>query len=247
MPKTVKTPNRIPRFHLPPQEITKGAVTIRGQDFRHIVKSLRLGVGSALTLFGGTGIEYGGVITSVGPRFLEVRICSSESVDRESPLRITLFQAIARGEKMDAVIEKTTELGVSAIVPVITERTQVKGTRRVPRWRRVAVEAAKQSGRTSPPEVFEPVEFAQALEMQKTTGPGVLFYERGKKRFSSKELKSKQSVSIFTGPEGGFSEAEVEEAHKSGCRVHSLGPRILRTETAGIVAVALLQHALGDL
>jgi len=238
---------RIPRFPIPITGTINDIVTIEGSDYRHIVKVLRLGVEDAVTLFGEDGIEFETVITSIGKKSLEALLVKELRVKRESVLRLTLYQAIAKGDKMDLVVEKATELGVTEIVPVITGRTEIKQTRRLPRWRKIATEASKQCGRTSPPEIKEPVDFDTALDMGRGSQVRIIFYERSDGSIKDLRLADAEEAAVIVGPEGGFTEEEARAAEIAGWSVCGLGPRILRTETAGITAVVLLQFMLGDL
>lgn len=242
----------MPRFQIVKEQIRKGHVTITGADRKHIVKSLRLGVGDGITLFDGSGVEHEAVITEIGAKNLVAWVVGSSQSATESTLWITLCQGLTKGAKMDLVVQKSTELGVNRIVPMISERCDVRTTRRVERWRRIAGEAAKQSGRNAPPEVTSPRRFDQCLSIDAESSRGVLFYEGGEYggNIVGIDRISKDGITgliALVGPEGGFSGAEVRAAYEAGFHICGLGPRTLRAETAGIVAVTLLQHLFGDL
>src|SRR6478735_1410261 len=204
---------------------------------QHLARVLRLGAGAALRLFDGRGGEHAGVIEAVHRDQVTVRIGAHDPVERESPLQIVLLQGLARGEKMDLVLQKATELGVTAIVPVQMARStvrldvnQAEAKRR--HWQSVVISACEQCGRNTVPQVSMPQAFAQALS---ATAAHRLILEQG------------QRVALLVGPEGGFDAAEVAAATAAGFVRCRLGPRVLRTETAGLATLAILQSRAGDL
>jgi 16S rRNA (uracil1498-N3)-methyltransferase len=237
----------MPKFLISSSQIRGNTVVIRGSDYRHITKSLRLKLGETVTLVDESGMEHCGVITSIEPAQVIAAIVSSQEASTESPLEIILCQGLPKGQKMDTVVEKATELGVSSIVPVITERCDVRATGKLDRWRRIAREASKQSGRYICPEIPEPMHFGDVLTLLTEGVEGIMLYE--KSSTSLKELGEKKcsKVLLLVGPEGGFSREEAESAAEKGFNLCGLGHRILRTETAGIVCVALAQYIWGDL
>ena len=171
------------------------------------------------------------------------------SLNAESPLNLTLVQGILKGEKMDIVIQKATELGVKEIIPAITERSQIRQTRKVDRWRKIAEEASKQSGRTMIPVVHEPIEFNSLFTVHHSLPiKGFIFWEEGGVPLREAIHQFTDSpIYLLVGPEGGFSKEEVSLAVSKGLITVSLGKRILRAETAAISAVALIQFLLGDI
>ena len=240
----------MPRFPISRGSIINQNAVIGGADYRHIVKVLRLGQGSEIILFDEDSLEYIGVITRVGSRDITVRLKESMLVTRESRLSITLLQGLPKGDKMDLIVEKATELGVNTIVPVTTERSQVKNTRRLKRWQRIALESSKQCGRINPPSVEEVKELISAINLYNNRCLRLIFYENAEvslRNYMRNITEPPKTIVLFIGPEGGFSEKEVDLAMKCDFIPLSLGPRIFRTETAGIVAVSILQHLLGDL
>lgn len=231
-------------------------VVITGPDVKHISRVLRLGPGDKIELLNGTGQEFEAKITDIMNNEVVCEILTRRQVSSESPVQVTLYQGLPKSDKMETVIQKTTELGVYRIVPVVCERTVVKlddkkaSSRRL-RWQRVAEEAAKQSRRTIIPEVTEPVSFSEAMRQIAVEVFAIMPWEEQQPSESiGKVLNAnlgKKEVAIFIGPEGGFSKSEAEAAKTRGVYHVSLGPRILRTETAGIVAVAIVLYQLGDL
>ena len=206
------------------------------------------------------------VIKEARKREIFAEILETFSCNLESHLHIILIQGILKGEKMDMIIQKTTELGVNEIVPAVTERSQLRDTRRVKRWRKIAEEASRQSGRSVVPVVHEPVELKKVLTSyaSQSTPQGFIFYEEegmklseAVKVFPTKgsknpsplvgEGKGEGELLILIGPEGGFSREEVTFAKEKGFLVTSLGKRILKAETAAISAVTLVQYLFGDI
>lgn len=219
----------------------------------HLVRVLRLREGDACTLFNGDGLDHDGRIVSADKRETLVEILASRAVDNESPLRITLLQGIARGEKMDLILQKATELGVERVVPVEAERTEVRldGARlekRLAHWRSVVVSACEQSGRARIPEVSAPLPIARiasavdAAELRLTLDPAGTHTLAG---LATGVPATRIAIAI--GPEGGWSPRDRGHLQAAGYDGLRLGPRILRTETAGLAAIAALQALLGDL
>lgn len=244
------------RFFVSEQAIQHGAVVITGPDVKHIGRVLRLEAGDPIEVCTGDGREFTAVIREITNRDVTCEITGENSGDTEPPVRVILYQGLPKGEKMELVIQKSTELGVSRIVPVTCERTVVrldhkKAVERQTRWQRVAAEAAKQSRRTVIPKVAAPVTFAQALEQISSDVFALMPWEEELVKGIGSALKSAgaqhRSVAVFIGPEGGFTRKEADSARARGVVPVSLGPRIMRTETAGIVAVAVILYELGDL
>lgn len=217
----------------------------------HLVRVLRLQVGDSCLLFNGDGFDYEARFTSLLKRGAEVEVIARQEVRNESPLRITLAQGIARGEKMDWILQKATELGVARILPVSSERTEVRldeerAERRVAHWQRVVQSACEQCGRARVPLVEAPVALAvhaaaaRELAMEKR----VLQPDAAE---GPSALAPCSALMLAAGPEGGFSERDLALLVQAGYRGLRLGPRILRTETAGLAAVAALQSRFGDL
>ncbi len=188
----------------------------------------------------------------MGKREVQVEVVSSLAVDRESPLRLTLIQGIARGEKMDLILQKATELGIARIQPVNAERTEVKLDaerldKRVAHWRSVVVSACEQSGRTRIPEVSMPATLMQAAQACDSADLRLLLDPVGEQSLARLSPPTGAGIAIAIGPEGGWSPRDREILLASGFLGLRLGPRILRTETAGLAAIAALQSRFGDL
>ncbi len=239
------------RFYAPPEAIREGVIRLDEGESHHLRDVLRLRSGALVSVFDGTGVEYEGVVLDVRERCVRVQIRRCEIPRVESPLGVTLAQALTRGEKFDLIVQKATELGVRRIIPL---RTQYAGTftyspKRLERWQRIAREAAKQSRRTRLVQIQEPQPVRELLEQTRT--PMLFCAERG--GLSFREIAARWSASpprelvLFVGPEGGWAEDELEAAQRVGAILLSLGPRILRTETAGLVALSVIQFLWGDM
>ncbi|MFN2454670.1 MAG: 16S rRNA (uracil(1498)-N(3))-methyltransferase [Pyrinomonadaceae bacterium] len=251
------------RFFAPPGAFAEDAVTLAPEEARHLRDVLRLEAGDEAFVFDGEGREYRCTIREIGrgrdaTAVLEVRE-SVAAASNESPLQLTLGLALLKGEKFDLVVQKATELGVMRIMPVVTTRSDVRlrdaadAQRRRARWQRVALEAAKQSGRARVPQIDEPITFEKLMESLSASDetPRVMFAERagGKLSDAVAEWRSGKSVGLvaLVGAEGGWTDEEIARASQAGWRVVTLGGRILRAETAAITVTALLQHLCGDL
>ena len=224
-------------------------VTLPEDAANHLVRVMRLREGDACVLFNGDGSDYTATLLAVGKREVQVRIDAAQALDNESPLAITLLQGIARGEKMDLILQKATELGVTAIVPVNAERTEVKldaarAEKRIAHWRSVAASACEQSGRARLPTISAPQRLADAL---------AALPDAAHRRVLDPDAEpvplhtqAPASVVLAIGPEGGWSPRDLTQLRDAGFGGLRLGPRVLRTETAGIAAIAALQARFGD-
>lgn len=215
----------------------------------HLVRVLRLREGDDCVLFNGDGHDYAATIETVNKREVRVRVTGASAADNESPLRITLLQGIARGEKMDWILQKATELGVAGFVPVSSERSEVRldaerADKRVAHWRSVVRSACEQSGRAVVPEVSAPQSLAAALQAL-PTGVRFLLDPFADRAIGALDLQGSACV-LAIGPEGGWSPRDREQLLATGFVGLRLGPRILRTETAGMAAIAALQAGFGD-
>lgn len=218
----------------------------------HLVRVMRLREGDQCVLFNGDGHDYSATMTMVGKRDAQVHIDHARRLDNESPLAITLLQGIARGEKMDLILQKATELGVSAIIPVNAERTEVKldaarAEKRLAHWRSVVGSACGQSGRARIPAITPPQSLAVAVDTLPADTLRLTLDPQGEHRLASLALAPANGVVIAIGPEGGWSPRDRQQLQDAGFQGLQLGPRILRTETAGLAAIAALQARLGDL
>jgi 16S rRNA (uracil1498-N3)-methyltransferase len=240
------------RFHAAPTAFTQASVTLAGDEARHLRDVLRLKPGDEVYVFDGLGHEFRCTVSNTRRDSAELRIDAAvDPAKPESQLQLNLCVALLKGEKFDLVVQKATELGVSKVIPLITRFADIHlrdvgdANKRVARWQRIAVEAAKQSGRAFVPEISLPLAFAEALELE---GAGVMFSERGGERWESLVNQPvPPAVIALVGSEGGWSDEEIEAARARNFHVITLGGRILRAETAAIAVCALLQHDFGDL
>jgi len=240
----------MPRFPVSRQNINNNVAVISGSDYRHMTKVLRLKAGDDVTLFDAECYEHYGKIAEIGSRQLTVEIAESRRVNTDSPLNITLLQGLPKADKMDYIVEKATELGVHSIVPVITERSQVRTSDKKKRWEMIAVEASKQCGRTKPTIIENTLDFEDAIKQHDNNMLRILFhvnYDISIKDFLKNSLQFPRNIIILIGPEGGFSEHEVLLASKMGYTSLGLGPRTLRTETASLAVLSIIQFYHGDL
>jgi 16S rRNA (uracil1498-N3)-methyltransferase len=237
----------MPRLFLPDSELNARFITIKGDKARYLTRVLRCRAGDPVFLYDNKGNSYSSVITAVSSKEVSAELIEKIAFHTESPLRVTLLQGLLKGEKMDLIIQKATELGVKEIVPVITERSQVRETRKMPRWTKIAEEASRQAGRNSVPVIRRTTEFAELGGVP--LPDGIIFWEQGGAGLGDtlKMFRDRESISLFAGPEGGFSQNEIEAASEKGFVRATLGGRILRAETAAIAAVAITQFALGDM
>lgn len=232
-------------------DLNEGApLTLGDAVYHHLIVVLRRIRGDAITLFNGRGGEYGATIETVAKRKLTARVLAFRDVNRESPLAVTLAQAVSKGERMDYTIQKAVELGVSAIQPLVTEHVVVRldaerWARKQEHWQAIATAAAEQSGRTRVPKVAPVMDLndwltacppeALRLVLSPTATAGTV------------RRSASQPAVLLVGPEGGLSEIELKLVDLAGFAGLALGPRVLRTETAGVVALAVLQSQWGDL
>ncbi len=244
----------MPRFYVPQPLIEKGMLRIEGDEVRHIRRVLRLRAGDEITVFDGSAKEYEGIIVSEGPSSVVISIQDILSSKRESPLEITLAQSLLKGEKMDYLIQKTTELGVKRIIPFFSSRSiplleRSKKLERYRRWERIAIEASKQCGRGMIPRI-EPIQ--DYSEMLQNIPEGflrlILWEKQGAKLKEVLEgLKEEAKIFFIVGPEGGLSQQEVELAKQKAFASVTLGKRILRSETASLCLLSILQYEKGDI
>jgi len=259
----------MPRIFIPNIPTKENQISITGEKAKYLTTVLRYKKGEELIVFDGEGNCLRTNILRADRKEVIAEVLERFACDTESPINIILVQGLLKGQKMDMVIQKATELGVKEIIPVITERSQPRETRKVARWRKIAEEASRQSGRSMIPLVYEPKEFNQflvQLNQLRRNGEtekgrhgrmyGFIFWEEG--GISLKEAVPKISLShirrvtdspiyLVIGPEGGFTKEEIAIAKEKGFIVTTLGKRILRAETAAISAITIVQFLLGDL
>jgi len=241
------------RFYAAPSSFTGLSVTLDAEESHHLTRVLRLGPRARVFVFDGEGAEHECEVERVAKREVELNLLRRLNDVVESPLRLTLALALIKGDKFDWVVQKSTELGVTRIVPLVTEHSDVKraGERvesRLQRWRRISLEALKQCGRRSLVEILEPAPFDDFCGSA-ARNACLIFSERGgqSSREVSAKLQDVSQLSLCVASEGGWSEREWQKAEASGLTPMHLGSRILRTETAAIAAVTLAQHLFGDL
>jgi 16S rRNA (uracil1498-N3)-methyltransferase len=257
----------MPQFLVAPEDVRRNAFRLDGPEAFHVVKVLRFGVGAELTLFDGKGGRFTGVIEDVHEDgSVTGKVTAVIKNDDERALaRVNLYQGLVKASHWDYVLEKGTELGVAAFIPVLTPRTVVllheadRVKTKAERWSRIVMAAAKQCGRADLPVVREPVQYRDAIRACKDKGLILLAWEGLKGSVAGDVLRPALreaekgrgaepiDVHLFIGPEGGFSEEEVELAEAEGAVVFGLGPRILRAETAAAAAVTIVQYELGGL
>lgn len=240
---------RIPRIYVPAEFATGSTLVLPEQAANHVTRVLRLRPGAELVLFNGQGGEYRSVLTDVTKRGALVEVGEFDGYDAESPLSITLGQGVSKGERMDYTIQKAVELGISRVDPLITERTVVnlndeRRERRLQHWQGVAVGACEQCRRNVVPEVAPSEDLAHWLA-RSHVGLKLVLHHRGARRLGEFS-RPEQAVTLLIGPEGGLSDREISMAQEAGFQPLCLGPRILRTETAAVMALAAMQVLWGD-
>jgi 16S rRNA (uracil1498-N3)-methyltransferase len=223
---------------------------LTGTAANHVARVLRLRAGEPLVLFDDAGGEYAATVDAFTRDAVQVTVGDYLDVSRESPLHVTLAQGVSRGERMDVVVQKATELGVKRIVPVLTERTVVRlndaqAANRLRHWRAIAIAACEQCGRNRLPEITAPMTLQEFLVSAYPEGLRLVLSPGGGLR--ARELPASPAVTLLIGPEGGLSDAEQAAALAAQFAGLVLGPRILRTETAALAALAVIQQQLGDL
>jgi 16S rRNA (uracil1498-N3)-methyltransferase len=226
-------------------------VTLPDAANGHLLRVLRLDVGDACVLFNGDGRDYDARIAGAGKRNASVEVLSARELANESPLRIVLLQALARGEKMDWIVQKATELGVAGLVPVASERGEVKldgerADKRTAHWRSVAIAACEQSGRARVPDIAAPQPLAKALGALPPQACRLVLDLEAETSIATLQLGARKDVVVAIGPEGGWSAGDLALLRGAGFAGLRLGPRVLRTETAGLAAIAALQARFGD-
>ena len=249
------------RFYAAPAAFApdKKSLTLSAEETRHARDVLRLQSGDEIFVFDGAGREFHCAVQTIAKDSSELSVIAEVDPARpESPLNLTIATALLKGEKFDLLIQKTTELGVKHILPLDTERADVRMRdsdsvhKRLTRWRRIALEAAKQTGRAYVPEIAAPLALSSLLTSADHTisDKRLMFSERGGRSLaeaSNNFAARPASIIAVVGPEGGWTDAEIGLARECGWGIVTLGGRILRAETAGITVAALLQHRFGDL
>jgi 16S rRNA (uracil1498-N3)-methyltransferase len=251
------------RFFVKSKNIREDKVLINSDEAKHIVQVLRLKAKDKIKIFNENGNEYVAEIVRADKKEVIGKILEKCRLATEPPIELTLVQGLPKSNKMDFVVQKVAELGGKKIIPVITRRTIVrldknKAAARQRRWQKIAREAAKQSGRSIIPSIEPVTTFIQSLENIDQEGLYLIPWEESSSgglkailcRFaedSPKTGKTPKRITVFIGPEGGFTPDEVRKAREKGAISLSLGPRLLRTETAGLVTLAMILYELGDM
>jgi 16S rRNA (uracil1498-N3)-methyltransferase len=243
---------RLTRVFVEQRLVSGKGVGLPEQAGLHLTRVLRLEVGAPVTLFDGHGGEYAGTLERDGRNFW-ARVGEHDPVERESRLDVTLLQGVARGERMDLIVQKATELGITRIIPVLAERSVVKvdarqSMRKRDHWQAIAVSACEQCGRNRVPRVEAPTELATAVAgLPADSARLLLAIDAPASVATAAGSMRGRPVVLFVGPEGGTSDGEQRFALANGFIACRMGPRILRTETAGLTALAILQTIIGDL
>lgn len=245
------------KFFTPKENFMNSEAKILGDDIKHLYKVLRLNEGDKVVLNNCEGEEFLSIIKSISKQEVILDIEEKLLINNESKVKIYLFQGLPKAQKMDLIVQKGTELGITEFIPIITERVDIKlkgDFKKLDRLNRIALEAAKQSKRTIVPKVVEPITLQEAFERMKSMDLIIVPYENAEDfgvrslfKVLAEKKESINTVGIVIGPEGGFEEEEINKLKDNGAYIVTLGKRILRTETAGFVAASLINYELGDL
>lgn len=244
---------RVPRIYQPVPLNAGDTIKLDAQATTHVARVLRLKQDDPVTVFNGSGGEFYGVITALGKREISIKLLKHDAPDNESPLYITLIQGVSRGERMDYTLQKAVELGVSEIYPVFTEHTAVhindeRKEKKHFHWQGVVNSACEQSGRNFIPMVNPPVTLYQCLDQLTFNNATMclVLNHRASHSLSTINQDRRGKVALVAGPEGGFSESEITELERRDFLSVKMGPRVLRTETAALAAISILQSMWGD-
>lgn len=232
-------------------EIVTDTYILEGETARHILKSLRMKIGEEVTLITPSGIQADCVIDNTTNEQVYLKILNSKKCENEPDAKVTLYQALPKGDKMEYIIQKSVELGVSRIVPVISARCisrpdEKSLKKKQVRWQKIAKEAAQQSRRGIIPVVENTLNFKQAVAQLSNNSANIIFYECGGESVKNLLKSSPQEINIFIGSEGGFEEEEVNLVKKAGGNSATLGKRILRAETAPLAALSIIMFETGN-
>ncbi|MBS7298410.1 MAG: 16S rRNA (uracil(1498)-N(3))-methyltransferase [Eubacteriales bacterium] len=244
----------MPKFFVSPDKVRGNRIIIDTEDVSHIKRVLRLSVGDNITVCDSCGNDYDCKIANISDKCVECEIISSKKNNSEPNIKVTLYQALPKATKMEYIIQKTTELGITKIVPCALSRCVVKldekdSKKKISRWQKIADEAAKQSGRGILPEISDVMSFRDAVDEMKNSDLVFVPYECAEDNTLRKVLNSKpaQNVAFMIGPEGGFSPEEATYLEDNGIPLVTLGKRILRTETAGMAVLSMVMYEIGDI
>ncbi len=243
------------RFFIQPSEIEKKTPVITGKDALHIRKVLRLSSGERIILLDGRGNEYEATIVQIIEDRIHVQIIKQCRSRTESPVRIIVMQSFLKDKKMDLLVRTLTEIGISAWMPIFSEHSiprpdEKRQISRIERWNEISRESIKQCRRSHPLEILQPQTFYQAVHASIESDLKLIFYENSVlpiQETIDPNMKKPCQIILLLGPEGGFSQKEIDHATSAGFISVSLGPRILRAETAAVAASILIQHVYGDM
>jgi len=244
------------RFYIDKADVKNPIVSLKGPEARHIKNVLRLNIGDAVTLFDSSGFEYEAVIQNLSAGMTTLSITRKYPASAESPLQIMVAQAFLKEKKMDSLLRQLCELGMTRWIPFFSERSVPRPKKdrlaaRIQRWQKIAIESLKQCRRSILPEITVALSMQEALTLGRSCELKYIFWENkhpsADHSTACRSGNAVETVLIMLGPEGGFAEHEVELARKHGFEVASLGPRILRAETAAAAACALMQYRFGDM
>ncbi len=232
------------------EEIVTSEYFLGGENGKHIAKSLRMKAGESLTLCSPSGTVYESVIENISDNDVAVKILSQCKSEAEPGVKVTLYQALPKGDKMELIIQKAVEIGVTEIVPVISSRCISRPdkkslSKKIPRWQKIAKQAAMQSGRGIVPMVRDCISFKEGI--LSGAGKKIIFYELGGEGLGDVLKEKPKEISVFIGSEGGFSTEEITFAQENGGVRATLGKRILRAETAPLVALTLIMYETGNM
>jgi 16S rRNA (uracil1498-N3)-methyltransferase len=241
----------VSRFYVPKDSVGEKTIVIGGEEAHHIIDVMRLKPSDFIKAFDGSGREYVGIIAAVKNKSVIVNIVRTIEPPSSAGVKITLIQAVPKKAKMDYIVEKATELGVSSLIPVFTGRTipdwdEKKKASSVDRWRKIALESSKQCGRSEIPSIAELTDFSELLKKARvfdlaliaTLIDGAVTLKTAVKGFTGKE------IAVAIGPEGDFTPEEVALSRDAGFRAVTLGPRVLKSDTAGLAVLAILEYEL---
>ena len=240
---------RIPRIYTGQELQANAAIVLEPGPSQHLSRVLRMKAGDALVLFNGSGGQYSATISAIDRKAVVVATTALDPVECESPLRLELGIAVSRGDRMDWIVQKATELGVSCIAPLVSERTEVRlgperEEKKLRHWQQIATSACEQCGRNRLPQILAPQAITAWLQVVQADLRLVLHHTAGNRDPGSTPTRS---IALLVGPEGGLSPEEIRAAEGVGFTALQLGPRVLRTETAPLAALAILQSRWGDM
>lgn len=240
------------KFFIPRENIKENKIIINSEDVNHITRVLRYQIGDEILCCDGMGNDYVAQITSFDKKEVICEIISQKKADTEPELKVILIQGVPKAAKMDYIIQKTTELGISEIYPCEMTRcvSKIEGIKKIERWQKIATEAAKQSGRGIVPKIHEPINILEAVNVLKSVDVAFVPYEceeTNTLRPILTKAENPKTVAFIIGPEGGFDKSEINEIIQNGIHTVSLGKRILRTETAGEAVLSMVMYEIGDI